>query len=65
MGRFSQKVSKTRALRVQSRDGEVHLILQDSMLADRRGCAVDFDEVELRKIMRREVSKPLLLLRSE
>jgi hypothetical protein len=56
---------KTRAIRVRSRDGEVHLILQDSILAERKEHARDFGQVEIRRIMRREVSKPLLLLRSE
>lgn len=56
---------KTCAVRMRSRDGEIHLILQDSILVERGGSARDFDEVEIKRIMRREVSKPLLLLRSE
>jgi len=59
------KLSKARVVKVQSRNGEIHLILQDSSIVDTGESAENFDEVELKRIMRNEVSKPLLLLRSE
>ena len=55
---------KARVVEVQERDGEVHLIVQESTSVDDGEFADDFDEVELKKIMRKEVSKPLLLSRS-
>ena len=46
-------------------DGEVHFIFAGSIFDEAAESAVDFDEVELRKLIRKEASKPLLLLRAE
>jgi hypothetical protein len=56
---------KSRVVRVQSRNGEIHLVLADQMLDEDSKNARDFDETEIRRIMKKEVSKPLLLVRSE
>jgi hypothetical protein len=47
---------KSQVVRKQSSDGELHFILPEVML--------DFDEDEIREIMKNEASKPLLLLRT-
>jgi hypothetical protein len=49
----------------QASDGEVHFIFAGPMFDEAAETAVDFDEFELRAIMRKEASKPLLLLRAE
>ena len=56
---------KSRVVREQSLNGEIHLILQESMFDETRKTAEDFDEAEIRKVMKKEASKPLLLFRSE
>ena len=56
---------KSRLVREQSSNGEVHLIFQDSRFEKRRKDAIDFDEDEIRIIMKKEASKPLLILREE
>jgi hypothetical protein len=56
---------KSRVVREQSLNGEIHLILQESKFDETRKNAKDFDEAEIRKIMKKEASKPLLLLREE
>ncbi len=56
---------KSRVVREQSLNGEIHLILQESMFDKTRKTAEDFDKAKIRKIMKKEASKPLLLLRSE
>ena len=56
---------KSRVVRKQSPNGEIHLILPESMFDETKGTAEDFDKAEIRKIMKKEASKPLLLLRAE
>jgi hypothetical protein len=56
---------KSRVVRKQSLNGEIHLILPESMFDETKETAKDLDEAEIRKIMKKEVSKPLLLLRAE
>jgi len=56
---------KSRAVRKRSPNGEIHLILQEYAFEDTGETAEDFDEAEIRKIMKKEASKPLLLLRAE
>ena len=50
---------------MQSLNGEIHLVLADYLMDENTKNAEDFDETEIRKIMKKEVSKPLLLARSE
>ena len=52
-------------VRKQASDGEVHFIFAGSVFDEAAETAADFDEVELRAMMRKEASKPLLLLRAE
>jgi len=56
---------KSRVVREQSPNGEIHLILPDSVFDDNRKNSENLDEAEIRRIMKKEASKPLLLLRAE
>jgi hypothetical protein len=54
-----------RTIREQSPNGEIHLILTDYMYDETGKSTKDLDKVEIRKIMKKEASKPLLLMRAE
>jgi len=56
---------KSHAIREQSPNGEIHFILPECMSDETTKTGGDFDETEMRRIMKREASKPLLLLRAE
>ncbi|HUT17221.1 MAG TPA: hypothetical protein VMW84_02855 [Acidobacteriota bacterium] len=56
---------KLQVVRKRSLNGEIHYILQEVRLDESRKNAEDFDEDEIRKIMKKEASKPLLILREE
>jgi len=56
---------KSRVVREQSPNGEIHIILPDSVFDDNRKNSENLDEAEIRRIMKKEASKPLLLLRAE
>ena len=56
---------KPRVVREESPNGEIHFILQEAKFDETRKNSEDFDEAEIRKIMKKEASKPLLLLRAE
>jgi hypothetical protein len=56
---------KTRVVRVQSSNGEIHFVFAESTWDENSEHAEDFDEIEIRRIMKKEVVKPLLLVRSE
>jgi hypothetical protein len=58
-------VKKLRAVRVDSTDGERHYILRGSPILDRSGRAEELGEVKIKKIMKKEASKPLFLTRQE
>jgi hypothetical protein len=56
---------KSHVVRERSSNGEIHLILPESRFNENRKNAEDLDEAEIKKIMRKEASKPLLILREE
>ncbi len=56
---------KSRVVRVESRNGEIHVVLADQPLNESGKIDSDFDDAEIRRIMKKEVSKPLMLVRSE
>ena len=56
---------KLRVAKELFRNGEIHLILPESAFDEDRETAEDLDEAEIRRIMKKEASKPLLLLRAE
>ena len=47
---------KSRLVREQSSNGEIHLIFQDSRFEKRRKDAIVLDEAEIRIIMKKEAS---------
>jgi len=56
---------KSRVVRKQSPNGEIHFIFSEAKFVGTRKNAEYFDEAEIRKIMKKEAVKPLLLLREE
>ena len=56
---------KLNVVRKRSSNGEIHLIIQEFRLDENRKNAESFNEDEIREIMRKEASKPLLILREE
>jgi hypothetical protein len=54
-------IKKLRVVRVDSPDGEIHYVLQESPILERSENAKDVDEVKVKKITKKEASKPLLL----
>ena len=58
-------LSKSRVFRRKAPNGEIHFILPEYLFDETRETAEYLDETEIRKIMKREASKPLLLLRAE
>jgi hypothetical protein len=56
---------KLQVVKKRSSNGEIHLILQEPGLDENRTNAEDFGEDEIREIMKKEASKPLLILREE
>jgi len=59
------KTKKSHVVRQLSSNGEVHLIFQDSQFDENKKKAIDLDEAEIKIIMKKEASKPLLILREE
>ena len=55
---------KSRKVRVQSLNGEIHFVFPESMSKTNVKNVEDFDEIEIKRIMEKEASKPLLLVRS-
>ena len=51
--------------RVESTDGEVHYVVDESGFLQRNGNTKNFGESELKKTTKLEASKPLFLARAE
>ena len=56
---------KTHLIRKRSSSGEIHLIFQESGFDEDRKNEENMDEAEIRTLMKKEASKPLLILREE
>jgi hypothetical protein len=56
---------KLRVVGKRSSNGEIHLILQEYRLDENGKTAEDFDVDKIKRIMKEEASKPLLILREE
>jgi len=56
---------KLRAVRKRSSNGEIHLILQEYRLDENRKNTEDLDLDRIKRIMKEEASKPLLIMREE
>ena len=68
--KFALNETRSRLLRScvvkeQTSNGETHLILLESMFDWAGETAEDLDKTEIGEIMKKEASKPLLLLRAE
>ena len=56
-------MKRLRVHRVDSADGEMHLVIEENHGSENCECLVDV--VEIKKISRKEADKPLVLLREE
>jgi len=52
-------------IKKRSSNGEIHLILNESRFHENELDSEYLDEIEIRKIMKKEASKPLLIMREE
>lgn len=58
-------MKRLQVVRVESLNGDTHFVLLDSTLSEKRENAEDYDEVEVKKVSKRDASKPLILARAE
>jgi len=56
---------KSRVVREKSSNGEIHLILRELRFDENSKNVENLDEAEIRRIMKKEAAKPLLILREE
>lgn len=56
-------MKKLAVYRVDSPDGEIHLVLEETRVSENFECFSDV--VEIKKILRKEAAKPLVLFRAE
>ena len=56
---------KSHVIRQLSSNGEIHLIFQESRFDENKKKIIDLDDAEIKIIMKKEASKPLLILREE
>ena len=56
-------MKRLRVYRVDSPDGEIHLVIEENHGSENCECFADV--VEIKKISRKEADKPLVLLREE
>ena len=52
-------------VKVLSKDGEIHFVLQEHITDNEPVECICLDDPEVVSVLRREVTKPLLILRSE
>ena len=60
-----QMVKRFDMVRIQSSDGEIHIVITDSKLKAGLSNACDLNETEIREIMKSEAQKALHLLREQ
>jgi len=58
-------MKKKDIVKVVSKDGEIHFVLRDHMVEEEPGECVCIRDAEMVSVLKREASKPLLLLRAE
>ena len=59
-------MKKLRVHRFDSLDGEIHLVIDESGVSENSKCSECFTDVdEIKKVSKKEASKPLVLLREE
>lgn len=56
-------MKKLAVYKVDSPDGEIHLVLEETRVSENFECFSDV--VEIKKILRKEAAKPLVLFRAE
>jgi len=56
---------KSRVVREKSSNGEIHLILRELRFDENSKNVENLDEAQIRRIMKKEAAKPLLILREE
>jgi hypothetical protein len=58
-------IRRLRARKVDSANGEVHFILEENQASEHSERFKDYDAFEIKKVLRKEAAKPLVLLREE
>lgn len=56
-------MEKTDIVKIYSRNGEVHLILNEHKFDELSKKPSDFNIIEIKALMKKEAAKPLLLIR--
>ena len=56
---------RLRARKVDSANGEIHFILEEPQVCEYTERFKDYDVIEIKKVTRKEATKPLVLLREE
>ena len=56
---------RLRAYNVDSPNGEIHFVLEETQASEHSKCFKYYDEAEIKKISRKEATKPLVLFREE
>ena len=56
---------RLRARKIDSPNGEVHFILDEPQVSEHSERFRDYDAAEIKKVSRKEASKPLALFREE
>jgi hypothetical protein len=56
---------RLRARRVDSANGEIHFVLEEPQASEHSERFKNYDAAEIKKISRKEATKPLVLLREE
>jgi hypothetical protein len=68
---MSERVSRIKArskkdiVRVLSKDGEIHFLLREHLVDDEPNECVCITDAEVVSVLKKEASKPLLLLRAD
>ncbi len=52
-----------RVYRVDSANGEIHLVIEENQVSEKSECFADV--AEIKKVSKKEAAKPLILLREE
>jgi hypothetical protein len=58
-----EKMRKLKVFRVDSPDGEIHLVIKETQSSENSECLLDM--AEIKKIAKKEAAKPLVLFREE
>ena len=56
-------MKRLKVCRVDSSDGEIHLVIEETQTSEHYECLADV--AEIKKVSKKEAAKPLVLLREE